>query len=334
MKTRLTFSLFFVASVTAPVFADDQPQPEPPVPIKQGYPVQYNQPAVETPQTQQRLYGPVGALIAPDKAKQVVDTFRGTYEKLGKPRVLFFVNRELVDESSDMKLTSRTEHTESVQGEKKSNFETDSNAPKPAATGTAQTQVNVAVGGNAGGSDTATTPGKGTVESKTSKITAENTYTGGDKTTATLADRQTVREVERLFGRPFRAAGAALADQKIAASLLADKAIDQFVTPPTNETARKDREALAKVADVVIEVLVSSRNVTVVEVSGDKVVSAPDLQVTAIRLSDSAIIGQASSSDILGRDQQAGRLVRQFDVRDITEATALALMEDMTLTAK
>jgi hypothetical protein len=30
---------------------------------------------------------------------------------------------------------------------------------------------------------------------------------------------------------------------------------------------------------------------------------------------------------------QAGRVIRQFDVRDITEATALALMEDM-LTGK
>jgi len=332
MKTRITLSLFLVASAAAPVFAEKQP--EPPVPITHGYPVQYNQPAAEAPETQQRLYGPDGTLIAPEKAKQVVDAFRGTYEKLGKPRVLFFVNRELVDERSGVKLTGRTESTESVQGERKSTFEADPNAPKPAAAGAAQTQVNVALGGNAGGSDAATTPGKGTVETKATKVTAQNTYTAGEQTSATLADRQTVREVERLFGRPFRAAGASLADQKVASSLIADKSIDQFVTPPTNEAARKDREALAKVADVVIEVLVSSRSATVVQVSGDQTVSVPDIQVTAVRLSDSAIIGQASSSDILGRDQQAGQIARQFNVRDITEATALALMEDMTLTAK
>lgn len=333
MKTRISLLLCISASVAAPVFAGDK-QPEPPVPIKQGYPAQFDQPVAETPANQQRLYGPAGALISPEKAKQVIDGFRGAYEKLGKPRVLFFVNRELVDENSSMKLTARTEKTESVQSEKKSSFEADPNAPKPAASGAApQTQVNVAIGGNAGGSETATTPGKGTVESKANKVSAENTYTAGEKAVATLADRQTVREVERLFGRPFRVAGASLADQKTASSLLADKPIENFVAP-TNEAARKDREALAKIADVVIEILVSSRNVTVVGVSGDKVVPAPDIQVTAIRLSDSAIIGQASSADILGRDQQAGRLVRQFDVRDITEATALALMEDMTLTAK
>jgi hypothetical protein len=333
MKTRITLSLFLVASAAAPVFANDKP-PEAPVPITPGYPVQYNQPPAETPETQQRLYGPGGPLIAPEKAKQVVDAFRGTYEKLGKPRVLFFVNRELIDERSNLKLTGRTVRTESVQGEKKSSFEADPNAPKSAATGNPQTQVNVAVGGgNAGGSDSANTPGKGSVESKNVTVSAENTYSAGDKTAATLADRQTVREVERLFGRPFRAAGASLADQKIAAALVADKPIDHFVAP-SNEAGRKDREALAKVADVVIEVLVSSRSATVAQVSGDQIVSVPDIQVTAVRLSDSAIIGQASSSDILGKDQQAGRLARQFDVRDITEATALALMEDMTLTAK
>jgi hypothetical protein len=243
------------------------------------------------------------------------------------------VNRDLVDEKSGLRLSSRTERTEAVQTDRRSSFEGDPDTPRPPAQSQPQTQVNVAIGGNAGGSDDSTTPGKGSVESRGTKVTAENIYSGGEHTAATLADRQTVREVERLFGRPFRAAGASLADQKTAASLVADKPIDHFVTP-VNDAARKDREALAKVADIVIEVLVSTRNVTVAEVSGGKTVAAPDIQVTAVRLSDSAIVGQASSSDVLGKDQAAGRIVRQFDVRDITEATALALMEDMTASAK
>jgi electron transfer flavoprotein alpha subunit len=41
----------------------------------------------------------------------------------------------------------------------------------------------------------------------------------------------------------------------------------------------------------------------------------------------------ALSSDVdvlvLGKGAQAGHVVRRFDVQDITEATALALMEDM-----
>ena len=74
--------------------------------------------------------------------------------------------------------------------------------------------------------------------------------------------------------------------------------------------------------------LVASRSVVTPAVSGDQAQTVPDLQATAIRLKDAAIIAQAASSDVLGRDRDAGRLARMHDVREITEAVALALMED------
>lgn len=161
------------------------------------------------------------------------------------------------------------------------------------------------------------------------KTSGTNTYKQKDAPAATLADQQTVREVERLFGRAFRHAGAQLADQQVAASLLPDEPGAHLV----GDRAAKDRKALADVADIAIEVLISSRNLTVPEVSGDTTYPVPDIQATAIRLKDAAIVGQAAASDIIGKGVQAGRVIRQFDVRDITEATALALMEDM-LTGK
>jgi len=133
-----------------------------------------------------------------------------------------------------------------------------------------------------------------------------------------------VRDVERLFGRPLRMGGASLADQRIATHLLAGKPFEGMTTD--GEQARKDREALSKIADVVLEVLISSKNVQVTELSGDRTYATPDIQATAVRLSDSKILGQAASSDITGRVASA----RNFDVREIAEATALALMEDMT----
>lgn len=160
------------------------------------------------------------------------------------------------------------------------------------------------------------------------KTTGTNTYKVKDGATPTLADQQTVREIERLFGRVFRHGGAQLADQKVAASLLPEDGAHLV-----GDGAAKDRAALSKVADVAIEVLISSRNMTVPEVSGDVTVPVPDIQATAIRLKDAAIIGQAAASDILGKGVQAGRIVRQFSVQDITEATAIALMDDM-LTGK
>lgn len=157
------------------------------------------------------------------------------------------------------------------------------------------------------------------------KTTGTNTYRQKDAAAPTLADQQTVREIERLFGRAFRNAGAQLADQKIAAALLPETPGGHLV----GDLAAKDRKALSDIADIAIEVLISSRNIVVPEVSGDITTAVPDIQATAIRLKDAAIVGQAAASDIIGKGVQAGRVVRQFDVRDITEATAIALMEDM-----
>lgn len=162
------------------------------------------------------------------------------------------------------------------------------------------------------------------------KTSGDTTYTAADAAPApTLADQQTVREVERLFGRVFRNAGAQLADAKVAISLLPEQPGVHLV----GDQGAKERDALKSVADVAIEVLISSRNLTVPGVAGDATYAAPDIQATAIRLKDSAIIGQAAASDIIGQGVPAGRVLRQFDVRGITEATALALMEDM-LTGK
>lgn len=140
-----------------------------------------------------------------------------------------------------------------------------------------------------------------------------------------LADRQTVREIERLFGRAFRHAGAQLADQTVAEALLPATP----GTPLAGDKAERERRALAELADLAIEVLISSRSLTVPELGGDATHTVPDIEVTAIRLKDAAIVGQAAASDVLGRGARAGRIVRDFSLQDITEATALALMEDM-----
>ena len=107
---------------------------------------------------------------------------------------------------------------------------------------------------------------------------------------------------------------------------MADKPPRSLATE--GEQAGKDREALAKIAEVVVEILISSKDQQVAGLSGDKTYAVPDIQATAVRLSDSKIMGQASSSDIIGRGNSSYN-ARTFDVREVTEATALALMEDM-----
>jgi hypothetical protein len=277
-----TFLLVPVALVLAPFAvaqSANQPPPAPP-PVAQALPSTL----ASAPQPgSQRVYGPSSdTLIARQAADGVLEGFRKVYKADHAPRIVIYVNRALIDTSSGLKLTGRTERYEKAD-------------------------AGAAI-----------------------KASGANTYQVKAGTAPTLADRQTVREVERLFGRAFRNGGAQLADQDTAAALLPEQAGAHLV----GDRAAKDREALAKIADIAIEVLISSRNITVPEVSGDATYPVPDIQATAIRLKDAAIIGQAAASDVIGKGVQAGRVMRQFDVRDITEATAIALMEDMLTGAK
>jgi len=171
---------------------------------------------------------------------------------------------------------------------------------------------------------------KYSTDDKSTQTSGENTYAAKEVAAPTLADQQTVREIERLFGRAFRNAGAQLADQKVATTLLPSQPGNHL----TGDLGAKDRAALANIADIAIEVLISSRSLTVPEISGDATYTVPDIQATAIRLKDSVIVGQAAASDILGKGAQAGHIARQFTSADITEATALALMSDMLTGAK
>ena len=329
MNTRTVF--LTAASVLLPAtFLSAQSAdkiPEAPVPVFQAPPAP---PPVAASPDSQRLYGPTSATLVPaDQARTLVEKFQAAYARLGNPRLLVYVNRELIDTASGLKLSGHTEHYERAKSEMKSDME-----PPPSVTqsaGTPQTQANITVGENTGG--VARGPrGRGAASNETVKTSGDNTYALKDAIPPTLADRQTVREVERLFGRPFRAAGATLADQRIASDMIGDKSLGSL--SGAGDQAGRDRAALGQVADVVLEILISSRNITVPAVSGDQTLAVPDIQATAIRLKDAVILGQAAASDVLGKDVQAGRIVSTYDVRDITEATALALMEDMLGSAK
>jgi hypothetical protein len=227
------------------------------------------------------------ALVSPEQAQTIIDRFKAAYPKMGRPRLLIYVNRELVDQKSGLKMIARTEKTETILDAKK--------GTRPQA-------------------------------QPKERVTSENRYRNDEATPPTLADKQTVRDVERLFGRPLRLGQAQLTDQRVATQLIPSGSFQSLALE--GEQARKDREALSKFADVVIEVLIASKNVTVAGLTGDQVYAVPDIQATAIRLSDAKIMGQASSADLSGGNPSPA-FARSFGVHEVTEATALALMEDM-----
>jgi hypothetical protein len=64
----------------------------------------------------------------------------------------------------------------------------------------------------------------------------------------------------------------------------------------------------------------------------NETITIPDIQMTAIRLSDAAILGQATAADIV--NQLPPSALHGLTVQDALEATALNLMADMTARAK
>ena len=115
-----------------------------------------------------------------------------------------------------------------------------------------------------------------------------------------LATQQTKREVERLFGRPLRFAGATLVD--------AD---------------------LSNQSEVTFEVLISAR-----KLGGENSKSVPDIQVTAIRFTDGSIIGQATVLDLFPNRKVANQQLPEYSIQQLTQATALALMKDISSSAQ
>ena len=252
---------------------------------------------------EQRLYGGIPPLINPDEAQAIANTFRANYAKLGNPRMMIYVNRELVDEDSGMKLAGRTERTVAQRGH------VDQDAQ--ASGGTNQSTSGVQLAGQG------------------EKVVADNSYRFGGRDKLPLADQQTVRDIERELGRQLRYCGSTLADQKLATQLMNDQVLKNFAVPTEGQQAIKDREAVAKYADVVVQVLISSKQIVVSDLTGTRNLPMPDMQITAIRVKDSKILGQASAKDVFNRSPQPANVAASYPTEAIVSVTTLALMKDI-----
>ncbi|ACB74777.1 hypothetical protein [Opitutus terrae] len=286
MKTRVLLLLPLTSLLASQLFSQPQPTPEPPVPVTQAQPPTNHLSLLTPPQGEnQRLYGSRQATLIAPEAARQVS------ERF----------RAAYGQAASPRIVIYVNRA------------------------LADTDSGLKLTGRTEKIYESTNSGKDGEPAKSNDRSTENTYAATDAAKPTLADQQTVREVERLFGRVFRNAGARLADARAAAALLGEQTDLRL----GGEQAAQERAALKQVADIAVEILISSRDLTVARVSGDATYKVPDIQATAIRLSDAAILGQAAASEVLGQGSSAGQVVQYFGVPDITEATAFVLMEDM-----
>ena len=114
MKTQL-----LLTALALPLAAFGQAKPPAAPPANAPVPVT-TAPAVPgaTPGTyvyEQKPITGLPQLITPQQAQTVIEKFKAAYLKLGSPRFLIHVNRDLVDEKTGARLASRNERTETTR---------------------------------------------------------------------------------------------------------------------------------------------------------------------------------------------------------------------------
>ena len=215
---------------------------------------------------------PLNLLYTPEQARNIVDNFKLAYAKMGQPRIDIRVNLP---------------------------YGTVPASPLPVP----GVQFSPTIDPNTGLPRTQSPAGVASIPSNPAPAGAPIPTQIFDA--SALTDRQTQREVETLFGRPLRSAGAQLVES-----------------------------SLTNLPELTFEVLISERELVLQGISKKENITVPDIQVTALRLADARIVGQASVLDLFARKEQAAYMLHRYDLRQLTEATALALMQDIATTAE
>ncbi len=144
----------------------------------------------------------------------------------------------------------------------------------------------------------------------------------------TVADRNRTRDVEQWVQQLFAAGGATLIDSTVGVPLLGSKPY-QRIPAADNAKSKRDREALGKATDVVVEVLIVVRQVKVQTSAGETVYVVPGLAIEAYRVTDSALLGAASARDVIKSHNLPEDTIMKITMNDRTQIAVLALMEEM-----
>jgi hypothetical protein len=246
-----------------------------------------------------------------------VQAFRAAYAKLGRPRLLVFVNRELVRDRGEMLAAERTDRSVKTKGD-----------PVPLLPSST-----VQIGAdNRAASSPAAVSGKGG-EAQTSTGVSTRRAEPAHRPPAPISEQE-AREFEEAFQEPFADAGARFVDQ--AAAELAQRLFrdpdPNFLTAPADDRERREVESLRKSADLAIQLLVRKKSVPILQPSGDdRAEERVSVTATAINLKDGAKLAQVSSDSLFGFNRRHGerleRRYREVTSAEILEQVALAVMQ-------
>jgi hypothetical protein len=251
----------------------------------------------------------------------VVRQYKSAYAQQGKPRLLLYINRDLVKDRGETVEVLTVDTSTKTKGD-----------PVEVSPG-----ANVQIGSNSTSSPASSTKATGKGGERLESVTASVRETAASNKGVIPVTDIEAREIEENFQEAFNEAGARFVDQKIA--LLANRTFaeagENFLTAPKTDKERQEIESLRQSSDVVIEILARRRPVQILEVSGnDRTEYQLELIATATRLKDGVKVAQVSSNSIYKFNRRNGEARQRRAVRytnaEITQQVSLALMQRLS----
>ena len=277
---------------------------------------------VSTPTTPAPQTGYFGDQLLPiQNADAVVKDFRAKYNAANKPRLLIYINRDLVAQRGEMVDVMNVQDSTQVKG--------DTVAPNSG--------LNIQVGTNTNSNNGKSNPspvvtGQGGEMTDTKSLSVR-VLPDANKGVAPITDYD-ARQIEDVFSDRFSQGGARFIDQKIATALLKPFATvgDRFLTPTADNPEKDELDALKKSADIVIEILARHKTVVIATPAGNASSDRLDLSATAIDLRQSGLIlGRVTSDGLFGFNKRDGQIREAQDAvltsDDFLDQVSLALMD-------
>lgn len=240
----------------------------------------------------------------------VVESFLKLEKFDRSSRILIFINRDLINTKAGLRLEEKTEIIAS--GPAKVDVQANATQNSPVDKSVSTASVNSGSFTNVG-------------------VVQLNKFKAGSENEQSIGSRRVERDIERFFSKELRRAGLKLVDQKIASQLIKEDPDKASGPTQSNNSVDKERQAIDRFADMVIEIIVSEQRYEDREVSGAVTVfSVPEIGATAVEVKTSQIIGQGSSADIF-HDASITKL-RTIDLKEAARAAAIALLADIVET--
>jgi len=250
----------------------------------------------------------------------IVEQFKTAYVTANKPKIMVYINRDLVRPQREAVQTQVVQRSTQVIGDP---IQQPTNIYNSGYQNGTQFQYAPPAGNGMGG------------ERLDTRSTVQYVEQHNNKGVASLSDFDD-RQIQELFAQRLLQAGVKMVDQQIATTLTQTYApqSERFISQVAVPTPGDDVNVVKKSADIVIELLVRNKKVAVYTPAGEECRDIFELTATAMDVHQPGVIlAQVSTSTLFGLNNRATRdrssaILSELEAADIVDQVSLGLLKN------